>query len=122
MKLASAARCSIGLQQLVCKALTRLRSTAAGQKTGHNFTHVTEAACLPIALIALIPKTNYVAFCNRRISTLLLKALNRKVYSDSEVLVSSAAEVSKCLVDIFQSDVFGDEQIQVRIVPLHVTL
>ena len=43
MKLASAARCSIGLQQLVCKALTRLRSAAAGQKTGHNFTHVTEA-------------------------------------------------------------------------------
>ena len=49
-------------------------------------------------------------------------ALNRKVYSDSEVLVSSAAEVSKCLVDILQTDVFGDEQIQVRIVPLHVPL
>ena len=49
-------------------------------------------------------------------------ALNRKVYSDSEVLVSWAAEVSKCLVDILQTDVFGDEQIQVRIVLLHVTL
>ena len=53
---------------------------------------------------------------------LCCSALNRKVYSDSEVLVSSAAEVSECLVDIFQTDVFGDEQIQVRIVPLHVTL
>ena len=74
MKLASAARWSIGLQPLVCKALARLRSAAAGQKTGHNFTHVTEAtsvrhvACLPIALIALIPKTNYVAFCNSGIA------------------------------------------------------
>ena len=89
MKLASAARWSIGLQQLVCKALTRLRSAAAGQKTGHNFTHVTEAtsvrhvACLPIALIALIaliPKTNYVAFCYRRISTLLLSIKQESLF------------------------------------------
>ena len=86
MKLASAARWSIGLQQLVCKALARLRSAAAGQKTGHNFTHVTEAtsvrhvACLPIALIALIPKTNYVAFCYRRISTLLLSIKQESLF------------------------------------------
>ena len=81
MKLASAARCSIGLQQLVCKALTRLRSAAAGQKTGHNFTHVTEAACLPIALIALIALIpNYVAFCYRRISTLLLSIKQESLF------------------------------------------
>ena len=80
MKLASAARWSIGLQPLVCKALARLRSATAGQKTGHNFTHVTEAACLPIALIALIPKTNYVAFCYRRISTLLLSIKQESLF------------------------------------------
>ena len=48
--------------------------------------------------------------------------LSREVYSDSQVLVSCAAEVSECLVDIFQFDLFGDQHIQVGTLPLHVTL
>ena len=48
--------------------------------------------------------------------------LGREVYSDSQVLVSCAAEVRECLVDIFQFDLFGDQHIQVGTLPLHVTL
>ena len=48
--------------------------------------------------------------------------LGREVYSDSQVLVSCTAEVSECLVDIFQFDLFGDQHIQVGTLPLRVTL